>query len=826
MKHRDNDSLHVLFDFHLIFWLQPSVSWSLRAMNPIFSSGDWAESTLVRLLEPLPLPSLLLCRDLPDRSYPNPAWSKFVGGFVEAFVVGSLERLLGVGAVFPETCIQTWQTKRGDSRQIQVTWQPIAANISLWMVWLEDVTEESLLSKPNLNSLDPGGVLPLLNHPSSQIPKREIAIDAEMLQVNRLKDEFLACVSHELRSPLTALLGLSKLLQDPMMGELSDRQRRYAQLIHRSGKQLISIVNDILDFTRMETGHLDLHPKSVELAQICRKALDQVQHDSPDAMPDASEQPWPSFTMTIEPGLESLVADPTRLQQMLRHLISNALKFTTSEGRAGLRVSRWEGWVAFTVWDTGIGIPADKQHLIFQKFQQLENPMTRQFEGTGLGLVLTQRLARLHGGDVTFTSRPGKGSEFTLLLPPTPPIAALESIRNLESPTPIHPNRMVLVVESSLRNLEDLTEQLTELDYRVAIARSGTEALEKARKLQPCAILINPFLPMLSGWDVLTLLKSDSATRHIPLVVTATRSEQQRAYGASADGFLQIPISPRSLMLMLERVTTIPETQPSEARPSSRTLLCLYLQELQPEDYSMEMASEQSPTPILQAHHYRVIEAYDAEQAEMLARVWKPNAVILVGAQSRPSMVLNQIMQQTYLASLPIVTLDPALSQAAQQVSGLAVFPCPQFAQVPTAVLQTVNVAIGFGGRPSVLMVDSAQWSEVETSKSSEWLQALMQYLQTAGLRGRLVGEQREMVNRLRSQGVDLLLVYWQDGTSEMALQEGLAALTDLETPPAVLILDYRSAGHLDPVTLPYSVIQQPKDMTIVLQKIQQCLGV
>ena len=226
----------------------------------------------------------------------------------------------------------------------------------------------------------------------------------------------------------------------------------------------------------------------------------------------------------------------------------------------------------------------------------------------------------------------------------------------------------------------------------------------------------------------------------------------------------------------------------------------------------------------------------------MLARVWKPNAVILVGAQSRPSMVLNQIMQQTYLASLPIVTLDPALSQAAQQVSGLAVFPCPQFAQVPTAVLQTVNVAIGFGGRPSVLMVDSAQWSDAAgtgagtgdagtedagTPASSEWLRASMQYLQTAGLRARLVGEQREMVNRLRSQGVDLLLVYWQDGTSEMALQAGLAALTDLETPPTVLILDYRSAGHLEPlVTLPYSVIAQPKDMTLVLQKIQQCLGV
>jgi signal transduction histidine kinase/CheY-like chemotaxis protein len=785
-----------------------------------FPAPDGPEKALFRLFSPLPLPMMMQYTGPPKvRQYPNELWVSFVEGFV-----------LEAGSIVPEalldqetTQLQTWQMKSGEFRQIQLTWQPIAPEFMAsdlsqqgYVFWLQDVTP--------------------VPDPEPVSPPAETTERSDLLQVNRLKDEFLACVSHELRSPLTALLGLSKLLQDPMMGTLSDRQRRYAQLIHRSGKQLISIVNDILDFTRMETGHLDLHPASVDLKYLCQQALEQVQHHSPDAIPDAPEQLGPSFTIAVEPGLKTLVADPNRLQQMLRHLFSNAFKFTPPEGAAGLRVSRWEGWVAFTVWDTGIGIPADKQHLIFQKFQQLENPMTRQFEGTGLGLVLTQRLARLHGGDVTFTSRPGKGSEFTLLLPPMPVVqAALMTESPLEVPArsaPIHPNRMVLVVESSLRNLEDLTEQLTELDYRVAIARSGTEALEKARRLQPCAILINPFLPMLSGWDVLTLLKSDAVTRHIPLVVTATRSEQQRAHSAG-NGFLRIPISPRSLLLMLERVTA--EKPPDVARPEdpidapARTLLCLYLQE--PEFHpiealpSLEVLTQESPTPILQAHNYRVIEAYDSEQAEMLARVWKPHAVILVGMQSRPSIFLKQIMQQTYLASLPIVTLDPEMSQAAQQVPGLAVFPCAHFSQTPTAVLQTVEVAIGFGGRPSVLLLDSAQWSQKTVETPSEWLQALMQYLQTAGLRGRIVRERKEMSQRLRSQGVDLLLVYWQDGTSPEALQAGLADLTDLETPPAVMILDYRTV-QTELGTVAYPVIARPEDMTLVLQRIQQCLGI
>jgi CheY-like chemotaxis protein len=210
-------------------------------------------------------------------------------------------------------------------------------------------------------------------------------------------------------------------------------------------------------------------------------------------------------------------------------------------------VSRWEGWIAFTVWDTGIGIPEQQQHLIFQKFQQLENPLTRQFEGTGLGLVLTRSLARLHGGDVSFLSTEGKGSSFTCATTTQSPTQESRELKGQEDnisaclSTPISQNQrncLILIVEAAPRFIENLTEQLTNLGYRFAIARSGTEALEKARRLQPGTIFLNPLLPLLSGWDVLTLLKSDSATSNIPIVITATRAEKDQTFANQADEFL------------------------------------------------------------------------------------------------------------------------------------------------------------------------------------------------------------------------------------------------------------------------------------------------
>jgi len=217
------------------------------------------------------------------------------------------------------------------------------APTQLWLILAQDITEQQHLA-------------------------RELtAKNADLIQLNRLKDEFLACISHELRTPLTAVLGLSSLLKDQTLGELNQRQVHYAQLIYQSGRHLMTVVNDILDLTRMETGQLELVLEPVNIPNICQHAYDQACQlrlaSEPETEADAASQ-LPSFSLEIEPGLDLIVVDELRLKQMLVHLLSNALKFTDVGRAIGLKVGYWGGWIAFTVWDTGIGIPADKQHLI------------------------------------------------------------------------------------------------------------------------------------------------------------------------------------------------------------------------------------------------------------------------------------------------------------------------------------------------------------------------------------------------------------------------------------------------------------------------------
>ncbi|MGI0485438.1 ATP-binding protein [Pantanalinema rosaneae CENA516] len=726
----------------------------------------------------------------------------------------------------------------------------------LWLILAQDVTEQQ------------------------QLARELTAKNADLVQLNRLKDEFLACISHELKTPLTAVLGLSSLLKDQTLGQLNQRQIHYAQLIYQSGRHLMTVVNDILDLTRIETGQLDLVFEPVNIPSVCSRAFDQAKQlwlvESKQDLAAADDCPIAQFSLEIEPGLETIVADELRLRQILVHLLSNALKFTEPDNPIGLKVGRWGGWIAFTVWDTGIGIPADKQHLIFQKFQQLENPLTRRFEGTGLGLVLTQRLARLHGGDVTFLSKESQGSQFTVLLPPAPaqptrpsrlsdPDDLSDFDQTFRSPTgrvPLHTrasvgssqrssaaslspsasraaassDRLVLVVEAAPPSIEALSEQLTGLGYRVVIARSGTEALEKARRLQPCIIFLNPLLPLLSGWDVLTLLKSNLETRQIPVVVTATTVDQEEARHSHANGFLSMPIAPKALQTVLQQFVA-PSSAP-KSRPTSSRLTILRL--------SPPLLYNTHPSPwhgstldlnqLLHSHHYRVLEADDLEQAELLARVWKPDVILLDRAVPNPDVYFQQFSHHTFLAALPLVLLDPATTQAANQIPGLLVFPClaapdtKPFADGDpevSAVLRVVQVAAGYVWRPTVLAIDLATLPlspEATTSptpptltlgslpQEAEWLQALMQYLQTAGFSGSIARSWQEVLYQVQSQSIDLLLIGCTTPELPGSVIEQLLALHDLAIKPPVLVLDHRYSNPQDPprmaIELP-AVIQQ-----------------
>ena len=702
----------------------------------------------------------------------------------------------------------------------------------LWLILATDVTEQQ------------------------QICKELAAKNADLIQLNRLKDEFLACISHELKTPLTAVLGLSRLLVDQQLGELNERQARYAGLIHQSGRHLMSVVNDILDLTRMETGQMDLALVPVQIRTVCDRALTEakaIHTQTTKATADPTANSSSEFAISIEPGLDQIIADELRLRQMLVHLLSNAFKFTENSGEIGLRVNRWEGWVAFTVWDTGIGIPEHQQHLIFQKFQQLENPLTRQFEGTGLGLVLTRALARLHGGDVSFLSREGKGSQFTLLLPPSPPTTGftgtemgvredgkiqIPEVREVTTPrigdrrtssarqhpatnTPHQPTssqRLVLVVEAVARYIEDLTDQLKALGYRVVIARSGTEAVEKARRLQPKAIFLNPLLPLLSGWDVLTLLKSDPATRHIPVMVTATGAEKEQAYAHRADGFLNLPVQHQALVPLLENLVAQPAIGQSGLDDRKIISTTTPLRILRLVEQNLQSIN---PHPSLREH--RVIEVDDLDQAELLARVWEFDVILLDAEASLAQTYLHQLAQHPILADIPLVTCDVATTLAASQIPNLSVFPylaplCRDHDHCsdPTdPLLSVLQIASGVCCPPSILVVDLTMLDDLpqikrqeinghqtvkesslnkeSNERGSEWFQALIQYLQTAGLKAAMGRSWAEVLQQIRHQSVDLLLICLGDSSVHQEIIHNLQALADLplELPP-LLVIDQR----------------------------------
>ncbi|WP_096592853.1 ATP-binding protein [Calothrix sp. NIES-2098] len=694
------------------------------------------------------------------------------------------------------------------------------ASNDLWLVLATDVTEQQ------------------------QLCKELAAKNADLIQLNRLKDEFLACISHELKTPLTAVLGLSRLLVDRQLGELNERQARYAGLIHQSGRHLMSVVNDILDLTRMETGQMNLTLAPVNILAVCDRALSEAKaiHTQTGKTKAASQTQVESsgdhrFSLTIEPGIKQMVADELRLRQMLVHLLSNAFKFTEVSGEIGLKVSHWEGWIAFTVWDTGIGIPEHQQHLIFQKFQQLENPLTRQFEGTGLGLVLTRALARLHGGDVSFLSREGKGSQFTLLLPPSPPKTSfteqeeeniededIETVNtNTRSLTPsarqrvntsaqhhsVSSQRLVLVVEAVARYIEDLTEQLKALGYRVVIARSGTEAVEKARRLQPKAVFLNPLLPLLSGWDVLTLVKSDPATRHIPLIVTATGAEKEQAFANRADGFLSLPVQSQALAPLLESLCATPTTQQSGLDSNETSVSTTPLRILRLVNPELESIN---PHSLLREH--RVIEVDDLDQAELLARVWQFDVVLLDVESPTAQTYLQQLSQHPRLAALPLVTCDVITTLAASQIPGLSVFPCLQplgkdnnsSSSKPDALLSVLQIAAGICCPPNILVVDVTMLRDLpqvrrkqknsslnSEERGSEWFQALIQYLQTAGLKAAMGSCWTEVLQQIRHQSVDLLLICLSESSIHKEVLKALKALGDLPfNLPPILVLDRR----------------------------------
>ncbi|MBD9396573.1 response regulator [Pseudomonas sp. PDM11] len=392
----------------------------------------------------------------------------------------------------------------------------------------------------------------------------------ELQRASRYKSEFLANMSHELRTPLNSSLILAKLLADNPKGNLDAEQVKFADSIYSAGNDLLNLINDILDISKVEAGKLDLRPENTNVVRLAQSLESTFQ-------PVAGEKQL-GFKVEIADDLpRSLYTDRLRVEQILKNLLSNAFKFT-EQGQVSLSVSRVEAGVSFAVRDSGIGIAKEQQEYVFEAFRQADGTTNRRFGGTGLGLSISRDLATLLGGSISVESTPGEGSVFTLVLPltfspgeedlllpasePAPvvasvaPAVAQPAQSDVARNVPTFPDdrgmsvlggRCVLVIEDEPQFAHILYDLAHELDYRCLVAHSAEDGLDLATSHHPDAILLDMRLPDGSGLSVLQRLKENPGTRHIPVHVISVEDMAEAALHMGAVGYALKPATREQL---------------------------------------------------------------------------------------------------------------------------------------------------------------------------------------------------------------------------------------------------------------------------------------
>ena len=379
----------------------------------------------------------------------------------------------------------------------------------------------------------------------------------ELARAVRAKDEFLANMSHELRTPLNAILGLSESLQEQYRGPINERQRDMIGHIETSGRHLLTLINDILDLSKVEAGRMEMRREVVAISEICEASMLFVK--------EQALKKQLKLAFRLDDQMARVEVDPKRLKQILVNLLTNAVKFTEPGGRVSLDVTvdDEEGVVRFIVQDSGIGIALEGLAQLFQPFVQLDSRLNRQHEGTGLGLALVRRLTELHGGSVTVESELGKGSRFTISVPYTP--STLLDVKGGATPSGnASALRSALVIEDSGIASEQLTRYLQELHIHATVYGQGEGALERISALQPDVIFLDLQIPGLSGWEVLTRLKTTSELQGIPVIIISVVDEHEKGLAAGAAEYLLKPISRDDLRRALA-VAAADQDAPHEA---------------------------------------------------------------------------------------------------------------------------------------------------------------------------------------------------------------------------------------------------------------------
>ena len=450
----------------------------------------------------------------------------------------------------------------------------------------------------------------------------------ELERVSKHKSEFLANMSHELRTPLNAIIGFSEILFDQSFGKLNEKQMNYAQNVAVSGKHLLQLINEILDLAKVESGkmslQLDTFPISGAIAEITGLAKGLAAKKEIE------------IRQRLSPKLTSITADRKKFKQIFYNLLSNAIKFTRVGGWVEIStdvvgdfgLSVGDEFVLkrnaeFCVRDNGVGIDKADQEKIFQEFQQVDGSVSREYEGTGLGLALTKKLVELHGGSLWVESEKDKGSSFYFTIPMAekemrPPTEGEADRAKAEVAAPAAEGggpekNTVLVVEDDVQSFELIAAHLEDAGYHVVHAATGEQALQLAHLIQPTIIALDIILPGRDGWSVLQELKAQPDTAHIPVMIISVLQDEETAFSLGAADYIVKPISRTALLGRVERLREI------SARERISSILIM--------DSDKDFVDVLSD--MLESESFSVFRAYTGLQGIEFASKEKPDLIFL-----------------------------------------------------------------------------------------------------------------------------------------------------------------------------------------------------
>ena len=388
----------------------------------------------------------------------------------------------------------------------------------------------------------------------------------ELMRATRLKDEFLANMSHELRTPLNSILGMNEALQDKIFGSINEGQLKALQTIENSSRHLLTLINDILDVAKIESGQVTLELKATDIDSLCKSSIAFIKQQALTKRIQLIDR--------IPKNLPEIMLDETRIRQVLINLLNNAVKFTLEGGTITLEVSQVQlessptnltplNYIKIAVIDTGIGISAENIQKLFQPFIQIDSALNRQYTGTGLGLALVKRLVEIHGGNVELTSEVGVGSCFAINLPFNIGSPAIDAqTENLSGQSQIGQSQteelispLILLAEDNEANIATFSSYLKAKGYRILSATDGQQAIDLAKAEHPDLILMDIQMPVIDGMEAIKQIRLDSNLADIPIIALtalAMTGDRDRCLAVGANEYLSKPIKLKSLDQMIQ----------------------------------------------------------------------------------------------------------------------------------------------------------------------------------------------------------------------------------------------------------------------------------